>query len=196
MLKLQAPADQAQPADYQATIAALATAKAKYEAQAATVQAMSFALSLTMNEAWDSDRVAVGLREAARPYRKAAEKRPDKLRSNILDAEIALAEARPDYVDTLEAVQAAHRAETDRLALLLAPEHRKATARVVKAMEALSAAIADERAVRARLAVTAPLQVSAFLPDTTGALGVGEIAETDSPAWRWAHELRRNGYGG
>jgi hypothetical protein len=169
---------------------------AAYQAAEASVRAMKFALTLSLNGDWDRDGVAAGLREDARPWRRQAEKRPDKLRSDILDSEIALADKRPDYVDALEAMQAAHRAETDRIALQLAPEHRKATTAVVRAMEALSRAIADERAVRARLATTAPLQTSAYLPDTSGALGVGELSELNSPAWRWAQELRRAGFGG
>ena len=97
----------------------------------------------------------------------------------------------------LRAAQEDHQRERDLAAMALAkqlqPRHKAAVRRLAKAIEDLSAATAEERAVRAEMLASglAPTG-SPLLPDASGSL-LGTLAEFESPASRWAREMRRLG---
>ena len=149
-------------------------------------------LAISMaNNPGDNGNVPDPLRAKAEPYLRDARKWPEKLREIIGETELELENINKTYSDENDLWEAARRRETNRLALALQPKHRAAVRRMADAIEALSAAIADERECRAELRRIAPLPESPNLPDLSSDLLVGCVSEYNAPAWHWARRIRK-----
>ena len=150
-------------------------------------------LARSMAASGDNKRVPEKLRATAHPYIKLARKRPEKISENLLDVQDELAEFLPIFFAETEAIAAAKRRETNRLAGLLQPRHRAAVREMASALEQLSRATEAEREVRAELARRAPLPTSPNLPDLSGELLLGCMFEHDGRLWSWARHIRKLG---
>ncbi len=165
---------------------------AKHRALLDRREGMALAQSLTFNG--DNTRTPQHLRDKAKPYLKLASRRPLKLDEQRADIADEIDEFTPVYQAAHENWQAARRRETNRLASEIQPRHQEAVSAIAKALEALSVAIDDEIATRTELAqVGAPEHESALLPDCSGDLLVGSLADWNSPASAWAREMRKIG---
>ena len=179
-------------AEFLAATARWSEASAKHAELIDAIDGRKLALSLALHPE-DADRVPAHLREKAEPYRRVAQRRRDRVISDLADAEIELAEYKPTFQAEHEAYQAALRHETNRLSAILQPQHREAVVAIGAALEQLSRAIVAEREVRADLARIAPLPTSANLPDLSGDLQVGCLGDWQSPAWEWRRRCHQIG---
>jgi hypothetical protein len=97
----------------------------------------------------------------------------------------------PAWIAACEAWSAACIRETARIARSLQPRQRTAVRKIAGAVEGLSAAMAEERAVRKELAEKAPLPSSSELPDLS--MGFGGLEAWDSPFSAWGRKVRQLG---
>jgi len=152
------------------------------------------ALTLANYEATPGERFALRpLRARAVQFLAERDLSERHIRRAIEDLEDALAAA----MERLRAAQVDYEAERDRegdaLARRLQPRHRAAVMKLAKAIEALSAATAEERAVRAELLASGLAPTGhPLLPDASSVL-LGSLDEFESPASRWARDMRRQG---
>jgi hypothetical protein len=122
-----------------------------------------------------------------------AEKRPERLATTEADTLERLEVMEKNLDDESQAIAAARRRETDRLALELQPRHREACHEIGRALEALSLATVAEREARDELRRRAPLRESKYLPDMSSDLLVGCLGDRESPAWRWRRTAHKVG---
>ena len=141
----------------------------------------------------DSRRVPDALKPRAKPYRKLAQKRPHKVADMIDECRLEFEEFLETYYAETEAWAVSQRRETNRLGCLLQPRQRAAVRAMATAMEALSQATADECDVRDELRQRAPLPASPNLPDLSGDLELGTLADHGGRAWNWARRIRKLG---
>ena len=137
------------------------------------------------------ERMPETLRARAEAFAERADNDADGLAAEALAMEREAAAMGPAVVAAKATFDAAARRETTRIALGLQPRHEAAAKKVIRAVERLSAATSEERAVRRELERTAPVATSPFLPDLTTVLGCGTIAEYGSPAWQFARMVRQ-----
>jgi hypothetical protein len=113
-----------------------------------------------------------------------------QLRREIEDAEDALAAAAAEHAREAAAWRQAAAAEAARRATELRPRHRAAVAKIAAAVEALSAAVEAERALRRELA-DSEVGAYASLPD--GSQGLGTLGEWHGQLSTWARHVRQLG---
>ena len=155
------------------------------------VEGITLALSLASNQG-DASRVPEHLKKLAAPYQQDARNEPRRLVKRLATTNQDLAALRNGKSgESFQAWQGAMREETNRIARLLQPAHRKAVADMVKAVELLSQAIHAERDVLAELRERAPLAESAYLPDLGHVLGTDTLSDINSPLWRWGRWVRQ-----
>ena len=133
------------------------------------------------------------LRERAARFLAGRELSERHLRRAVEDLEDELTAA----LERLRAAQETYQTERDReadaLARRLQPRHRAAALELARAVEALSAATVEERAVRAELLASGLAPAGhGLLPDASSTL-LGTLDEFESVASRWGREMRRLG---
>ena len=143
----------------------------------------------------DARRVSEATKAKAFPYKKLAQKRGGKVIGMIDDLLDEIEESAPAYFAEAEDWRLAQQREVNRVACLLQPRQRQAVKAMVHAVEALSQAIADERAVRDDLRRLAPFSQtgSPNLPDLSSDLEVGCLSDWGGIASNWAKRLRKLG---
>ena len=109
------------------------------------------------------------------------------------DAEVAEEAARRDRKEAKAALATATRDEHARLIAPLVPRHREAVARVVAAVEELSAALEAESDVRAEGRSLTGGAAHAKLPDVRLGLLPPPLGEREGLLAAWAREMRRRG---
>ena len=123
-----------------------------------------------------------------------------RIRRSPRRAELELEELTDRIVDGQDAYHAASRTfqeakaeEADRIARLFVDRHLEAIRKLASAIERLSLAVADERAVRADFAKASPEPTSALLQDWSLDFSGLDLTKWDSRASVWARRLRQSG---
>ncbi len=186
-----APDPLAPSEEYQTAQAHYAEVSAKHREMRARDEGLRLAISIAASG--EGKRVPSHLHEKARPFKKLAVKRPEKVADLLADVRDEIEEHTPIYFAANEAIAAAKRRETNRLACELQPRHRAAVKAMAAALEALSRAMEHEIGARAELARLAPQPTSPNLPDMSGELGTGMMFEHDGIMWLWARRVRQLG---
>lgn len=154
------------------------------------IEAMNLALEVARFPK-DIGRAPVAVRERAGPYMNRAMRRRSRLEEDVDDVETELA-ALPHEAEQV-AWSSAQRRESDRIGALLRERHREAVRAMARALEDLSAAMAQELEVHAELRRRAPLPESPNVPDLSAELLVlGLVSDPKSPAAAWARRVRNS----
>ncbi len=175
--------------DFEAATARWAEVDAKRRALVERLDGMELALNYARNGV--DKRVPEAIRAKADPYFNLANGNPRKLAGEIDDVGYEIAENNTEYGAERELYQAAARRETARLAKELQPRHREAVQAIAGALESLSRALEQESDIRSELTQTAPEATSAYLPNCSGFLAFGSLADWNSPASQWARQMRK-----
>jgi hypothetical protein len=142
-------------------------------------------------------------RKAPEPYLDEARRRPEKLAERMRDLTREVENSHPEYLRACEQFAHDQSVETSRIAISLQPRQRTAARKVAKALEALSAAVAELEDTASELANSAPLRSSCYLPDCVSELWHCRLSDWRSNAsagpdsmttgWRWRPMSRPSG---
>ncbi len=177
--------------DFEAAEARWAEVDAKRRGLVERQDGMELALNYARNGV--DKRVPEAIRAKADPYNNLADRNPRKLAREIDDIAHEIADSNVEYGAVRERWQAASRRKTAQIAIKLQPRHREAVKAIAAALEALSSALEQESDIRSELTQTAPEATSAYLPNCSGFLNFGSLADWNSPASQWARHMRKMG---
>jgi hypothetical protein len=169
--------------------------QAQAEWQAAEAKQAGYKAAMLWHRASDAEREGERFDHVRKTIAKVfggnppAERRIPKLAEEVNEQ---LEELRPKWIKAQQEWQEACRRETSRIAISLQPQHRAAVKRLAAAVEELSRAIEQERAVHPELRKKAPLETSAYLPNCAPPIG-GGLDNPVSPLSEWARRLRKIG---
>ena len=138
----------------------------------------------------DRERTAK-VRETAAPYLEIAS-RPLALAVRREQIAVELPKLHERFIRARERQAIARSVKTSEIALKLQPAQRAAVVKIATAAEALSRAMAEERAVRDELMKTAPLPSSRYLPMASPR--IGGFDDWTSQLSQWRREMKALGY--
>lgn len=187
--------DRSEPSPYELARQRWVEARGEVRELTERLEDAKAAMRLHGYDAGHGERLTLApLRERATRFLAGRDLSERQIRRAAEDLEDLLGPA----LERLRRAQEEHERERDQAGLALArqlqPRHRAAVRKLAKAIEALSAATAEEREVRAELLASglAPTG-SPLLPDASSMLRLGTLGEFESPASRWAREMHRLG---
>jgi hypothetical protein len=163
---------------------AIADARATWEAVTAEAAALRALRSLNASSGDEDPSRTKVVRALVAKHFGANPPASWRLPELILEADERVTLAQPAWLAAEDEWRKACSRETSRVAVTLQPRQRAAVRKIAAAVEALSLAMAEERAVHVELARTAPNPTSAYLPACSPRLSGVEQYGGELFAWR------------